>query len=293
MRRPRPRLQVGPWLGIDLELNSVGHERQGHEHKDLVNKKLRSLLRRVLHEEYEVLGMLRTHENRFFELARPSEHRQPAHQPHHVSTVADAGGYRPTKHASRPAGGARHHNYDPHPEEYNPNWSPKWLFLGGFHHSGTSLVERALSENAQKSLRELPRENCTAPCWGALVTGHQQNEGQWEQSVFPTGVDRRDSRECHTKWSEPLCPPLFPSPSEAAASKLQSQWRRYHVGWGHGPSLASPRAPRLPPRGLPGAMSLPPLIELSAWCAPMMHSTPFDVQVRLAYGRRGGGGEGS
>ena len=109
--------------------------------------------------------------------------------------------------------------FDPHWEEYNPRWNPKWLFLGGFHHSGTTLIGLALSENARLSRKELPRENCTSPCFGAVVTGVKEDEGQHAQSVYPRGKEREQDTDCLSSWSEPLCPSIFSSPtvSQSAA----------------------------------------------------------------------------
>ena len=50
--------EVGPWLGVHLasSQSSVGHERQGVVHEDVISKRLRKKLTMVLRDEYEILG---------------------------------------------------------------------------------------------------------------------------------------------------------------------------------------------------------------------------------------------
>lgn len=121
----------------------------------------------------------------------------------------------------------------PHPtaalQPARQSWSPKFIFVGGFHHSGTTLVGYALSANARDPRLKQHRGNCSVPCWGALVTGHMEDEGQHAQSVYPTDHTRRKHKECSRTWSEPLCPPAYESATSLSlrAAKLQEQWRKY------------------------------------------------------------------
>jgi len=94
-------------------------------------------------------------------------------------------------------------------------WHPHWLFVGGFHHSGTSLAELLIGHNPNLTM-----------AFGAIHSPIQ-NEGQHVQRVFKTDQERSDS--CTKSPGVAFCPSYFESlPTDRRTKeKLQSQWERY------------------------------------------------------------------
>ena len=76
----------------------------------------------------------------------------------------------------------------------NDTWQPTWIFVSGFHHSGTTLVSRALANASEGS--------------GAIVTHSEQNEGGHRQSLWPTASDVLLNGSC-ANWTPALCIPAF------------------------------------------------------------------------------------
>ena len=98
----------------------------------------------------------------------------------------------------------------------NDTWQPTWIFVSGFHHSGTTLVSRALA-NASEG-------------FGAIVTHSEQNEGGHKQSLWPTASDVLLNGSC-ANWTPALCIPAFVElpMGEGQADQLRSEWRQYVV----------------------------------------------------------------
>jgi hypothetical protein len=98
----------------------------------------------------------------------------------------------------------------------NDTWQPTWIFVSGFHHSGTTLVSRALANASEEQ--------------GTIVTHYQQNEGGHQQTLWPTASEVLLKGYC-ANWTAALCLPAFvelPSGEEQAA-QLRKEWRPYVV----------------------------------------------------------------
>ena len=87
--------------------------------------------------------------------------------------------------------------------------APRWLFVRGLHHSGTTLVQRVLALH---------------PSIAPLTTGFKEDEGQHAQDVFPV-VSERDPETCGADLCQcPAASELSDGAAEAAWETLCEEW---------------------------------------------------------------------
>ena len=106
-------------------------------------------------------------------------------------------------------------------------WDPKWIFVGGFQHSGTALVTLALANWTNGGYYQAQNTSAPQPTLGSLST-EREDEGQHEQSVFPSDEKRQHDAKCDGWLHGPLCPKAFNvlSTTPITAAKLQEAWRK-------------------------------------------------------------------
>ena len=102
-------------------------------------------------------------------------------------------------------------------------WEPKWIFVGGFARSGTTLVAAALANWSRDGRVAAHNLSSGTPLLGSLSAF----VGRHEQDVFPD-----DTAELCEGWLHgALCPPAFDSlsTSSTAGARLQQTWRDHVV----------------------------------------------------------------